>query len=149
MKKLCLCILLVIGGCKAEPKLEEPAITNDYDHSTPDEIFDFYQLKDFILGYSSESIDDILFVSGLSSYCIENYWLVYILKFGIVFTILIAYFYGSFFIRLLQRTSSFHKMFLLGSFLLISSTNNSLATDSIALSVLTLCCYCLPPMKIS
>ena len=113
------------------------------------EIFDFYQLKDFILGYSSESIDDILFVSGLSSYCIENYWLVYILKFGIVFTILIAYFYGSFFIRLLQRTSSFHKMFLLGSFLLISSTNNSLATDSIALSVLTLCCYCLPPMKIS
>ena len=91
----------------------------------------------------------ILFVSGLSSYCIENYWLVYILKFGIVFTILIAYFYGSFFIRLLQRTSSFHKMFLLGSFLLISSTNNSLATDSIALSVLTLCCYCLPPMKIS
>lgn len=54
-----------------------------------------------------------------------------------------------FFIRLLQRTSSFHKMFLLGSFLLISSTNNSLATDSIALSVLTLCCYCLPPMKIS
>ena len=66
-----------------------------------------------------------------------------------VFTILIAYFYGSFFIRLLQRTSSFHKMFLLGSFLLISSTNNSLATDSIALSVLTLCCYCLPPMKIS
>ena len=113
------------------------------------EIFDFYQLKDFILGYSSESIDDILFVSGLSSYCIENYWLVYILKFGIVFTILIAYFYGSFFIRLLQRTSSFHKMFLLGSFLLISSTNNLLATDSIALSVLTLCCYCLPPMKIS
>lgn len=29
MKKLCLCILLVIGGCKAEPKLEEPAITYD------------------------------------------------------------------------------------------------------------------------
>lgn len=113
------------------------------------EIFDFYQLKDFILGYSSESIDDILFVSGLSSYCIENYWLVYILKFGIVFTILIAYFYGSFFIRLLGNASSFHKMFLLGSFLLISSTNNSLATDSIALSVLALCCYCLPPMKIS
>lgn len=61
------------------------------------EIFDFYQLKDFILGYSSESIDDILFVSGLSSYCIENYWLVYILKFGIVFTILIAYFMALFY----------------------------------------------------
>lgn len=113
------------------------------------EIFDFYQLKDFILGYPAEKIDDILLVSGLSDYCIENYWLVYILKFGIVFTILIAYFYGSFFIRLLERTSSFHKLFLLGGFLLISSTNNSLATDSIALSVLTLCCYCLPPMKIS
>lgn len=75
------------------------------------EIFDFYQLKDFILGYSSESIDDILFVSGLSSYCIENYWLVYILKFGIVFTILIAYFYGSFLYVYCKELRLFTKCF--------------------------------------
>lgn len=109
------------------------------------EIFDFFQLKDFILGYPAEKIDDILLVSGLSDYCIENYWLVYILKFGIIFTILIAYFYGVFFVRLLGNASFFYKVFLLIGFLLISSTNNSLATDSIALTVLTLCCYCLPP----
>lgn len=67
MKKLCLCILLVIGGCKAEPKLEEPAITYDYDHSTPDEIFDFYQTLAL-----SEVVADVMNSDGIVEYRLND-----------------------------------------------------------------------------
>lgn len=90
-------------------------------------IFDYYSLSHFKLGYTSKDIEIIQYTSGIHGMIIENYWLLYILRFGYIFTAILCYFIFGFLWKNLKGRLLFDKIFILSAFLLISSTNNSLS----------------------
>lgn len=90
-------------------------------------IFDYYSLSYFKFGYTSEDIEVIQYTSGIHGMIIENYWLLFLLRFGYIFTTILFYFIISFLWKSLKGRSLFDKFFITAAFLLISSTNNSLS----------------------
>lgn len=113
------------------------------------EIFNFYSLSDFILGMPSYQIEKILYRAGIDELIIENYWLMFILRFGIIFTIALFICMLSFLMKMLEDRPSFEKWFIILSFLLISSTNNSMSIPNNGiLSCFVLCYFSFLTIKI-
>ena len=103
------------------------------------DIFQYYSLQDFILGFPSKELEFVYYNSGTDDLIIENYWLMFILRFGIVFTIPLFIFMIKFLLLMLKDRSVFEKLFIVVSFLLLSSTNNSLSIPNNGI----LCCFVL------
>jgi len=108
-------------------------------------IFQFYDLQDFLLGVSADKYDFILAKADIL--ILENYWLVFILRYGVIFTVLLTIMYFKLFKRLFIGYSTTQILFTSLPFLIISSTNNSLSGNSMALSVFLLCVYAFNPRK--
>lgn len=102
------------------------------------EIFDYYSFGSFLFGgVSPETMYIMANTVGLGH--IENYWLIYIFRFGIIYTVILTILFYNLFKRYLTPYNKFQKIFVVLCFLLISSTNNSLAMGVPAISVFLLC----------
>ncbi|TXH20804.1 MAG: hypothetical protein E6Q95_05010 [Chitinophagaceae bacterium] len=110
-------------------------------------IFDSYSLGDFLWGLSEQKTT--LIASRVDVEIIENFWLIFLFRFGLVFTCILVYL----FYRLLKARfvgyNRFSVFFVLLVFLGIASTNNSLATTTVALTLLILCAIAFHPKLIS
>lgn len=103
-------------------------------------VFDNHSVFDF-LGGMSEGATMIL-ANNAGVEIIENFWLIYLFRFGLIFTAIITLLYYLLIKRELITFGLFQKLFVVGVFLLISSTNNSLASQaSIALPAFVICTY--------
>lgn len=105
------------------------------------DIFNYYSLNDFVLGMPSYQIERILFRSGIDELIIENYWLMFILRFGILFTILLFVCMLLFLMKLTVNRPPFEKWFIILTFLLISSTNNSMSIPNNGILSCFVLCY--------
>lgn len=99
--------------------------------------------SDYLIGVSSKESNRIFMRFDLEH--VENYWIIYIMRYGLIFTGLLFFFYSSLFKRLFAGYTRKDALFISFVFLLLSSTNNSLAFNSLSLSVLIICCYGFSP----
>ena len=107
-------------------------------------IFQNYELKAFLFGgVSPEQMLKMAESVGLGH--IENYWLIFTFRFGIIYTLLLSYGFYKLFQKYLSPYPLFERSFVLIPFLLISSTNNSLATGVPAIAIFFLCCISFDP----
>ncbi|SFE81870.1 VpsF family polysaccharide biosynthesis protein [Thermophagus xiamenensis] len=101
-------------------------------------ILRYLSFKEFVFGVNTDLIISYMRVSGLGNH-IENFWILWVLWFGIPFTILLSYYFISFCWKLISNYSSFSKKFVFAVFFVIASTNNSLAYSTTVISVFVLC----------
>lgn len=101
-------------------------------------IFKHLNLRDLILGLSQRKIDHVMYLEHIL--IIENFWLIWILKYGFVFTLLLAISFIKFLSNISSGFSFFQKNMLIFSFILTASGNNSLATSTMAICIFVLAC---------
>ncbi|WP_285544329.1 hypothetical protein [Dyadobacter frigoris] len=106
-------------------------------------VFNYYSWDQFLWGLSAAETRSM--VDKVEVAIIENFWLIYLFRYGLIFTILLAIFFYKLFARLLLGYSFFQRLFVVSCFLLISSTNNSLAVASPAMALFIICCYLFNP----
>lgn len=106
-------------------------------------IFDY--INDDILYYGTD-VDSQLYLMQLAGlYASENFWIDYILTYGIVF------FLGYLILFLIWASPFFdnykfiQKSFVVGTFVLLASTNNSLSSDISALLIFLSCAFIFDP----
>lgn len=102
-------------------------------------MFNFLSLNDILWGIPLETIEYIKYMSGIA--IIENYWVIYVFSYGLVGTIIFVVFTAACLRPLLKNYTFMQKVIVVGSFLLISSTNNSMATNCPAMFIFVLCAY--------
>lgn len=106
-------------------------------------IFDYFSLNDFLWGHSSKEVSYFLYSAGLI--VTENFWIDWMLIYGLAIVIL----YVVFMYYLLRSLySRYNKTAILGTcstFWLIASTNNSLSATFIPLLVFILCVILFSP----
>ena len=102
-------------------------------------VFDVINYQDLLWG-SSQTDTEIL-TEGIGIATIENFWLAWIIRFGIIFgTILIIYFIYFCYVSL-DDYNFFDKTLILLTFFGISSTNLSLGSNTAAISIFVICAY--------
>jgi TctA family transporter len=69
---------------------------------------------------------------------IENFWIIWIFKYGFVLTALLALFLFRFLLSLFQNLDAPTKYILIFVFFLVASGNNSMATNTTAISIITM-----------
>lgn len=102
---------------------------------------------DFLWGNSSAKIQHDMTIS-IKVKVIENFWVHYIFRYGIVATSFFAFCYYNIGKHLLSGYSQFNKITISLFFLLLASSNISLATQYTPLAVFLLCCYVYRPVRI-
>lgn len=88
-------------------------------------------LTSFLFGMNYHQYTDFLYVNRIPA--LENFWLEYLMRFGLIFLIGYVLFYFFFLKSEMKNYKLFDKLLICGSFILIASTNNSLSTSFIAL----------------
>lgn len=96
----------------------------------------------FIGGHSQEVLDEIILAMDILA--IENFWIILLLKYGIVLLIPMIFIYGKLIAKYMRRYTPVIKYFIIGSFLLLASTNNSLDATGIPLMLFLICAYSFP-----
>lgn len=94
------------------------------------DIFNYYPLSDFQFGYPAKDIQMIQYRSGIYGMIIENYWLLFLLRFGYIFTSILSGLMLTFMWKNLKGRKLFDIFYILVAFLMVSSTNNSLSTPN-------------------
>lgn len=94
------------------------------------DIFNYYPLSDFQFGYPAKDIQMIQYHSGIYGMIIENYWLLFLLRFGYIFTSILSALMLTFMWKNLKGRKLFDIFYILAAFLMVSSTNNSLSTPN-------------------
>ena len=94
------------------------------------DIFNYYPLSDFQFGYPAKDIQMIQYRSGIYGMIIENYWLLFLLRFGYIFTSILSALMLTFMWKNLKGRKLFDIFYILAAFLMVSSTNNSLSTPN-------------------
>ena len=102
---------------------------------------------DFLWGNSSSQIRHDMAIS-IKIKVIENFWVQYIFRYGIVATSFFTFCYYNIGKHLLSGYSQFNKITISLFFLLLASSNISLATQYTPLAVFLLCCYVYRPVRI-
>lgn len=105
-------------------------------------MFDFISVEQILWGITEKELISIMSKSGIG--IIENYWISYILSFGIIGTIFFVVFVFRCLKPLFKNIPIIKIVISVGSFLLISSTNNSMVSGVPALILLVLCVYSFP-----
>lgn len=103
-------------------------------------IFNSIKVEDLLWGFSFQRINKMQSAAGI--HLLENFWIEWLLRFGIVLTALLIPLFIAFIWNKTSQHSSFKRMFVTIFFLGIASTNNSLASSTAVVSVFILCSYC-------
>ena len=94
------------------------------------DIFNYYPLSDFKFGFPAKDILMLQYRSGIDGLIIENYWLLFLLRFGYIFTSVLSALMLTFMWKNLKGRKLFDIFYILAAFLMVSSTNNSLSTPN-------------------
>lgn len=109
-------------------------------------IFDFYALSDFLFGMTYDNYSYLLTSLGL--YATENFWIDWVLLYGICYLLFNVILLGVIIFRLFRCYSGVQKTVVIGSFILLASTNNSLSTGYLPLIFFFVCAKLFSPMSI-
>jgi hypothetical protein len=71
---------------------------------------------------------------------IENFWIIWVFKYGIILTPLLGIFMVLFIYRLFRNLDLSTRLILTFVFLMTASGNNSLATNTTAINIITMAC---------
>lgn len=105
-------------------------------------IFDYYNLSDFITGISYNDLQILKYRTGL--FAIENFWLNWLFSYGLIFIIGLILFYIPLIKKIFQKERKFVKCFLIIPFIVLASTNPSLAVSIVPMSAFLLLAYIMP-----
>jgi hypothetical protein len=106
-------------------------------------IFDYYEVSDFLFGMSVE--DRFYLLDSLALAATENFWIDWLLMYGAIFVVMIIVVFFFLFRKLLANFSTINKIVLVFAFLLLASTNNSLAVSAMPLLTFLFCCVFFSP----
>ena len=95
------------------------------------DVFKYHNLSEFLYGHSSGYMDTLAYSVGVS--IIENFWLIYIFRYGLIFVCIYAFLYFLFMKRLFKDYNLFDKMLVIFTFWIFASINNSLASGFMTL----------------
>ena len=104
-------------------------------------MFDYISLEDITWGTQQETIDRLMYINGIK--IIENFWIIWIFKYGVVFTVYLGVSLILFFFRITKMampTKRYEQLVLVGVFFLAASSNNSLAVNTTVVSAITILC---------
>lgn len=101
------------------------------------DILDYINFREILWGVSPHKID--VSMSRIDLGIIENFWLQWILRFGLVFTVLLSISVISLLYKRLYYLYINERIYLILLFLVVASTNNSLATSTGAITTFLLC----------
>lgn len=102
-------------------------------------MFKFLNWNDILWGIPLESIEYIKYQSGIA--IIENYWVIFIFSYGLIGTIILTTFTAICLSPLFKGYTFIEKIIIIGTLLMISSTNNSMATNTPAMFVFVMCAF--------
>lgn len=105
-------------------------------------IFDYYDLKEFIIGVSYDDLQYIKEQIGL--FAIENFWLNWLFSYGLLFVLGLIIFYIPFIKRLLKEETLLKKIYIVIPFIVLASTNPSLAVSIVPMTSFLLLSYIMP-----
>lgn len=98
-------------------------------------------LSEITWGTPQELIDYLMYIRDIK--IIENFWIIWVLKYGIVFTAYLAIFFIIFLFKITKLGFpwvQYERFAVLGCFLIAASSNNSLATNTMVLNAMTILC---------
>lgn len=96
-------------------------------------IFNYFKLEDFLWGIDYNHIQMILYSTGILA--TENFWIDFLFSFGFVFLCIYTILYIVLCTQLFKHYKFFNKACIIGTFILIASTNNSLSTSFLPLFI--------------
>lgn len=105
-------------------------------------IFKIYSLDNFIIGIPFNKLQLVKYYAGL--YAVENFWLNWLLSYGIIFVVGLIVFYMLFFKRIFRFETKFKTLFLIIPFIILASTNPSLAVSIVPMTSFLLLSYIMP-----
>lgn len=111
-------------------------------------IFNYYKISDFILGIPESEVEMVYYISGLNIIN-ENAWIIFLMRFGLVFSIPLIVLYAAVYIRIFSHYPFFFALMLPLSFLISASTFNSITTREGYLAIFTLCAFIYQPIYIT
>jgi hypothetical protein len=97
-------------------------------------------------GTSTQEMERIQYTSGVE--IIENFYLIWLLRFGIIVTGILIWGLGKFLFDVTKTSPADIKFPILLTFIFVSSTNNSLSTSTLVISNLVLAYYILLSFKV-
>ncbi len=106
------------------------------------DIFKYYNLSDFIFGISQHETAMLKFRLGLIA--VENFWLNWMLGYGVAFIVGLIFFYTPVIKRVLSGSTFFIKTFLFLPFIVLASTNPSLAVSIVPTTAFLLLSHIMP-----
>lgn len=105
-------------------------------------IFNYYDLNNFILGISNNELEILKYKTGILA--IENFWFNWLFSYGIIFVCGVLLFYIQLIRKIFRNEKKFHKFFLIIPFIILASTNPSLAVSIVPMSSFLLLSYIMP-----
>jgi hypothetical protein len=97
--------------------------------------------NEIIWGTPQELIDYLMYIQNIR--IIENFWIIWVLKYGIVFTAYLAVFFILFLFKITKLGfpwGQYDRLAVLGCFLIAASSNNSLAVNTMVVNAMTILC---------
>ena len=135
---LSLCAVVLV----ATPFGERIFASSKFDDDSADvrsrvfDMFRHFNASDLVLGIEERKILTVMYLEKVD--IIENFWIIWIFKYGFVLTALLALFLVRFLYSLFHHLDVAVRFLLLFVFFLIASGNNSMATNTTAVSIITL-----------
>jgi hypothetical protein len=100
------------------------------------DMFHHFSAGDLLFGIEERKILTVMYLEKVD--IIENFWIIWIFKYGILFTVLLGFFLLRFLLSLFHNLDAPTKYILVFVFFMVASGNNSMATNTTAVSIITL-----------
>lgn len=100
-------------------------------------MFDHINTQQLFFGMPQDEIDDTMHREGIR--IIENFWIVWIFKYGLILTVLLGFTLVRFVLEIMKPFRGAVRYIIIAVFFLIASGNNSLSTSTMGLNILVLC----------
>ena len=107
------------------------------------EIFDFFSIKDFVFGITDTDVESLYNSAGLKIIN-ENCWIIFLMRFGLLFEMMIITLYFFLIKKVMQPYDRFVRLFIPISFFICISSFNSIATKEGYIGIfifIALVCY--------
>lgn len=102
-------------------------------------MFQELDIMSLLFGVTTEKVNAMMDVAGIQ--IIENFWVIFILKYGLLQFLLLLWGFYRLIRRIFRSYTIFQKGYCILFFLILASTNNSLAVYATPLCLLVLCGY--------
>ena len=130
-----------LGGRLTQGSLSDSSVETRFDIWY---IFHVINNETFLIGTDDSTIMLYMYNAGL--YAMENFWVILVLRFGIIFLLFYTISYAFLFKKLFKSYNLYDKLIILSTFIFLASTNNSLADGYYSLLNFMICSYIFNPV---